>query len=467
MMKEKEYRFEKTFPISREKTWDLLADTEHVTRASGMFPAEFSAVQQESYIYRKATGKYKKLISLKWHELPYEWVRNYRRSNERKYIKGPIDSLQWQVKLEDIKLADGSIGTKMNGIATFRYHNFLAEIAIPFVALPPIKNIMNYLSDYLSVNKNSETERLPSEHNDKAIELVHLERLCKELKKLHPYTKQIQQLYDLIAYGGEDQIRQMQAYVLAEKWKEDKQEVLIMFLHAVKLGILKQSWNLMCPNCRVSKSMVSSLKEVKNEVHCDMCGIQYDMDFSKYVEMRFTVHPSIRIVTTRTHCIGGPANFPHISAQYRVPANTAQEIEYLSSEGNERIRILGVNHTVDIIRDEQKPGIELHYNPSGFSSTFCTFHPEGGKLSFKNQSEKEIIVVIEKQLWNDDAVTAADVTSLQLFRDLFANEVLAADQQIGVENITVLFSDLQGSTHFTIRWEMQKHIKKYMIILII
>lgn len=44
------------------------------------------------------------------------------------------------------------------------------------------------------------------------------------------------------------------------------------------------------------------------------------------------------------------------------------------------------------------------------------------------------------------ATTAAEVFSVQKFRDLFANEVLRADQPVSVGNTTIVFTDLKGST---------------------
>lgn len=163
MMKEKIYQFERTFPISRIKAWELLADTEHVTRTAGRFPAEFSEVKYDDFLYRNASGKFKRIFELKWKELPYEWIRNYRRSNERRYEKRPVKSLIWQLQLDDAILPDGSAGTRLSGKAVFRYTNPLALPAIPLIALPPLKNIMDYIADYIELNKKSGPERLPFE----------------------------------------------------------------------------------------------------------------------------------------------------------------------------------------------------------------------------------------------------------------------------------------------------------------
>jgi class 3 adenylate cyclase len=48
--------------------------------------------------------------------------------------------------------------------------------------------------------------------------------------------------------------------------------------------------------------------------------------------------------------------------------------------------------------------------------------------------------------WSDQAATAADVTTLQVFRDLFSSEVLRPGEEIFVGATTLMFTDLRNST---------------------
>jgi class 3 adenylate cyclase len=49
-------------------------------------------------------------------------------------------------------------------------------------------------------------------------------------------------------------------------------------------------------------------------------------------------------------------------------------------------------------------------------------------------------------LCDEHAAVASEFTTLKEFRDLFGSEVLAPEQNIGVESVAILFSDLQAST---------------------
>jgi class 3 adenylate cyclase len=67
-------------------------------------------------------------------------------------------------------------------------------------------------------------------------------------------------------------------------------------------------------------------------------------------------------------------------------------------------------------------------------------------LTYTNATEAEQLFILERMAWSDQAVTAAEVTALQIFRDLFASEALRPHQQISVGSLTVVFTDLRGST---------------------
>jgi class 3 adenylate cyclase len=67
-------------------------------------------------------------------------------------------------------------------------------------------------------------------------------------------------------------------------------------------------------------------------------------------------------------------------------------------------------------------------------------------LELENNTAAEQLLILERLTWSDQAATAAEVTALQIFRDLFATEALRAGEQISVGTLTVLFTDLRNST---------------------
>ena len=68
---------------------------------------------------------------------------------------------------------------------------------------------------------------------------------------------------------------------------------------------------------------------------------------------------------------------------------------------------------------------------------------ERSELELKNETEDEQLIILERTAWTDQATTAAEVTALQMFRDLFSSEALRPGEQISVGTLTVLFTDLK------------------------
>jgi class 3 adenylate cyclase len=71
---------------------------------------------------------------------------------------------------------------------------------------------------------------------------------------------------------------------------------------------------------------------------------------------------------------------------------------------------------------------------------------ERTSFTLKNETDVEHLLILERIAWGDQAATAAEVTALQVFRDLFSTEALRPGEQISVGTLTVLFTDLRQST---------------------
>src|SRR4029079_7707983 len=67
-------------------------------------------------------------------------------------------------------------------------------------------------------------------------------------------------------------------------------------------------------------------------------------------------------------------------------------------------------------------------------------------LNLVNATEAETTFQLELTTWSDESSTAADVTALQVFRDLFASEVVRPGEEISIGSVTLMFTDLRDST---------------------
>jgi class 3 adenylate cyclase len=260
----------------------------------------------------------------------------------------------------------------------------------------------------------------------------------------------------------------MRPFELADRWKLDRWEVLRLFLHATVAGLVVMSWDVLCPNCRVGKAEYFSLRDLKVEAHCDVCNIRFDASFDRSVEVRFTVAPALRRVPNRMYCIGGPQNTPHILAQTLVPASGAEQLTLQLEAGSYRLRSprskgglllevsprasaplapsAGPEQAAPELKDVVVQRCELTISEQDIEPPLLRVDPGPLQLALSNVSHLDQLAMLEEATWPDTVATAAMVSSLQEFRDLFSSEVLAPGLQLGIETLAFMFTDLTGST---------------------
>jgi class 3 adenylate cyclase len=212
----------------------------------------------------------------------------------------------------------------------------------------------------------------------------------------------------------------------------------------------------MCPNCRVPKLESGALAQIPNRFHCETCGIGYDVDFDQRVELRFSVHPSVRQAEDLVYCIGGPLRVPHVLAQQYLRPH---EEHVLDVEVTAPIRlraVAGARH-LDLVPgpSRSRPGdVKVIYAEGRWTGPHGMIAPErealiipaGARIALRNQTNGPLLAVLEELEWTGEQTTAAQVTALQEFRDLFSGEVLAPGQQMAIRDVALVFSDLKGST---------------------
>ncbi len=190
-------------------------------------------------------------------------------------------------------------------------------------------------------------------------------------------------------------------------------------LRATRAGLLDFQWDLLCPLCRGAKQSGLSLKDIDTEVHCATCKIDFTVNFDRYVELTFRPNPSVRRVEVPSYCVGSPEWTPHVVAQQLLRAGDKREITLPLESGNYRLRALELQGSQDVT-----------VSPEGDSSAHVTVSSDGWSrdalhvsekvaLSLKNDTDAEQLLILERMEWSDQATTAAEVTALQMFRDLF------------------------------------------------
>lgn len=429
---------EQEIELPIEDVWTLLSDTNHLNEYIGLFPVQFSAyTYSDDVLHRNAEAKALGLVKTAWREHAFEWVKNSHYVIERTYSIGPVSRALWTVRLK--RISDSQ--TRLILHSDFTIRNLLGKAALKLIIIPQLRRIFPYALSYKD-NKSADEPR-PQKLQSVPFNTERLNLLTERLRATFSNERMIQSLIHMIRTHNDDDV----SHIKPLKWAHDrgysKLETIELFLLATKAGLLNQQWSLMCPNCRVPKEQTTSLKQLNNTVHCDLCGVDYEVNFDRYVEMRFVINPSIRKTNEQLFCLNGPMNSPHVVAQTRIPPGEQRTLNISSWSQELRLRVVKFNHHVQIDHAGADGSEILTYTAAGFSQGIVNTQDE---ITIHNEASHEIVVALEETEWDSFALTAREVTSLQLFRDLFATEVLSPDQQIGVGEMTILFTDLKGST---------------------
>ncbi len=445
--KPRTYQLEREVPLSRDRVWQLVANTDHMNRVIGLFAVKAGgAVRSDGGYCRTLVARVAGPVSLRWSEFPFQWSRGRYYSVVRKYLGGPMERFYGGVRLRDG--AEAGRSTLIELFAEFTPRNLVGLLAIPLVGRGSMVKTMKYVSDYLKLNRGFAERLLPSPKASYRVNDGVADRLLGELAASPVAIEATERFRDHIARSGDDEVIDMKPFVLADRWGLDREEVLRWFLYATKAGVTNLSWHLICPNCRVAKVDAPTLGKTPERFHCDFCAIDYTASFDRSVELTFSVHPDIRKAVKQVYCVGGPQITPHIYVQAIAERGRATVVEVPSEVSAYRMRALQANRIVEVRKDGRRPAAEIVYGEDGWGRPAVELDASASEILVRNESSRDIVIACERSDWGRDAVTAAMVTTMEEFRRMFSSEVLSPGQQIGVESVTLMFTDLLGSTSF-------------------
>jgi class 3 adenylate cyclase len=434
------------YPMSRAEAWGLLADTDHLNRSIGLPPIEFSALPDP--LLRRARAKAFGVIPVRWKEFPFEWVRGERYVVRREFESGPVRCAEIGIELVD---EDSAVTVKS-----------FADLTAPTLAAPvlgrlggaQVTSLLDFCDRYLTRKAAGRADPVPVPRQRPEIDTERLERLLTELRAFPVRADLLAALRERIREGSDDQLVRLRPFALADTWNADRLEVLRLMLYATRCGLFELRWELMCPNCRVPKDEVARLSDLPANFHCEICGISYGTTFDQNVELRFSVHPSVRVASDHVYCIGGPLRMPHIAAQqYLRPGEQRRLV--IAAAAPVHLRAVGSTSRLSIVPgppNDRVQTLTITYAegrwtaPHSLTEGDTLLLPDGAALSLRNETAGPVLAVLEDAAWRGDATTAAEVTTMQEFRDLFSSELLAPGQQHAIRHVALLFSDLKGST---------------------
>ena len=428
-------------PFPPEAVWPALNNTDWMNRSLGL-PAvryEFAAnAEGGSTVHARARVAGLEVV---WQELPFEWLEPEFYRVRRVFENGPL-----REAIAGLELSRQPGGTRIKFISEVLPRNALGKFLASRVLFPKTtrdtRRIAAQVTAFLRGQKPVALPRLTVQPVDEST----LQSGLEKLRRTGVPAAHIDRLQKMLRDAPDVELTHIRPLAVAKHWSADPWEVLSLFLHATRSGLLDFRWEILCPNCRSSRQqIVKSLNGLARTSHCDVCQIEFDAQLDKSVELKFAVNPAVRGRDDQTYCLAGPGGKPHVMSQSWLEPGQERSWKLPTLTRPVRLRSPQVKGSVTLDPGElgeNRPAF-IRASASGFE---ISYERERTETIIHNPNAFPVVLSLDQVGWSDDILTAARVTNWQEFRDLFSSEVISPDEDITVGSQVILFTDLRGST---------------------
>jgi class 3 adenylate cyclase len=262
-------------------------------------------------------------------------------------------------------------------------------------------------------------------------------------------------------------------------------EAIDLFLHGTILGLFEKDWLLLCPACSCVVESFGSLKGVRSQFHCAMCRTDLEAALDDYIAVTFTVSPQIRRIAFHTPEDLSAQDFAFsykLTDEGLLPDGTpfvemlrawTPAIGHLPPGAKVRLEVEVRDGLLHAWSPDSDAGFDFQVTgePASSPQTVCirylgsTCEPAQGVVApgrvvfeIENATGEqgfigisavpaEALPVLEiPRLDFVSYLSGSRLLATQTFRELFRSEAIRAVEGIGVRDITLLFTDLKGST---------------------
>ena len=282
--------------------------------------------------------------------------------------------------------------------------------------------------------------------------------------------------------GSDEDVVHIDALQFAKRHGLDETDVIDGFVHAAKVGLYEMTWNLVCPGCGGILEGGKNLKSVRKETYgCSMCVDKYEPSLDEMVEVSFTVSPTVRRVPAhdpdslpfwdyyRLVYYGTVLEVPRGEEWSSLVADVSLEADEIPPHGKVIFGLQAppeflilfdpVTHGTTLIDVKGEPTRErtelrVALTQEGSTPESVEIRPGPLRLTIENKTDHRALPSLFRA--NDRLhdflkdrkpfLTAKRLFTNQTFRDVYRTEMIEIDQRLRITSLTVLFTDLKGST---------------------
>jgi class 3 adenylate cyclase len=330
-----------------------------------------------------------------------------------------------------------------------------------------------------------------------------LEDLLAELERMRQWSPRVvSRLETLIRTGDDFALFRINPMRYAAERNLNASESLDLFLHGAKIGLFEMDWFIVCPSCGHITSSFQALEHIHPDFVCNNCFVVKTAHFDDYIQVAFTLSPQIRRLAyhePNSLSINDYYLKYHMSQDIRPMPDGTSFMQYMLTF-TRIIQWLTPDECLEFELDLE-PGIffihDYHKNPqavflvgdeadSDVQQLYVRLHSRSCEIvdrpvfpmefaygEFQRQvpqvtqvkrgktrvrvenkiNENSPVWILNFPLESgsmsvefEPYVSGKHILTSQTFRTLFRTETVASEEGIGVKDLTLLFTDLKGST---------------------
>jgi serine/threonine protein kinase/class 3 adenylate cyclase len=441
-----EFAFSCDLDSSPAQLWPYVANTDRVNHALGLPSVRYTTRTDpqrgvERFAEAKIAGQ-----RIAWQEHPYEWIEGRRMSVLREFSVGPFT---WFMNIVELHPRGGG-GTRLTQTLKTVPRNWLGKWLAkwelgrksPRSFTRVYKGIDKYLSGGSA--RNADTDAFGKGGVLSPSKQLRLKQRLDRLREQNIEPTLVETLGQFLEHASDLDVARIRPVVFAERFRFEPQRVVEACLRGAREGLLVLLWDILCPSCRIPADVQETLAALKDHGYCSACDLRYEIDFANSVELIFRAHPELRAVETRTYCIGGPAFSTHVVAHTRLAAGERFALELSLGDGVYRIRGPQLPFAVDLRVSPRGvvSRLDLPLNRPPLKNSVPTLRPGSQIITLINDTPLDLQVRLERTAARQLAFTAAEASSLALFREMFPSQVLSPGQIVSVTTVTLFQSQI-------------------------
>jgi class 3 adenylate cyclase len=314
-----------------------------------------------------------------------------------------------------------------------------------------------------------------------------LESKMTEIEQARSWSPRVISKFETLIRSGDDlSLYRVNPLAFARDRAIAEAESIDLFLHATRSGLFEMRWDVVCPQSGMVLDSFGALRTLKTHYVCGLCDVSGETDLDDFIDVTFTVSPQLRRLPFHDPDSLSVEDF-HWKLRFlndgRLPGQQVRFLDvlhglvrglaFLPPGSTTTLRadlgpgaLSGVNvqtQAAFMVPVTGEPAatptrLQVRYDGQRFSPSLSALPPSPviievensgtarGSLLLINWPPEIVALTVKPALDFEPYMSGGMLLARQTFRRLFRSERVDEREGLGIRQVTLLFTDLKGST---------------------